>query len=424
MILIKNGRIVDPVRQFDDIADILIDGKTIVKVGKNLEFDENDSNLRVIDASGLVAAPGLVDAHVHFRDPGFTYKEDIETGAKAAAKGGFTMVVCMANTKPAVDNLETLKYIQDKAAKTGIHILQASTITKGLQGKELVDMDAMANAGACGFTDDGIPILNEKILVEAMEKAGELDLPVSLHEEDPAFIISPGVNQGTVSEKLGYGGASRTAEDVMVARDVILALHTGASVCIQHISSGNSVELVRTAKKLGADVHAEATPHHFTLTEDAVLEYGTLARMNPPLRTEKDRQEIIEGIKDGTIDMIVTDHAPHSMEEKAKPLADAPSGITGLETSLSLGIKSLVQPGHISLMKLMELMSKNPAEFYRMEPASITEGAVADLVIFGENELWTVDKFASKASNSPFKGWELPGKVHFTICDGNIVYEA
>lgn len=424
MILIKNGRIVDPVRQFDDIADILIDGKTIVKVGKNLEFDENDSNLRVIDASGLVAAPGLVDAHVHFRDPGFTYKEDIETGAKAAAKGGFTMVVCMANTKPAVDNLETLKYIQDKAAKTGIHILQASTITKGLQGKELVDMDAMANAGACGFTDDGIPILNEKILVEAMEKAGELDLPVSLHEEDPAFIIRPGVNQGTVSEKLGYGGTSRTAEDVMVARDVILALHTGASVCIQHISSGNSVELVRTAKKLGADVHAEATPHHFTLTEDAVLEYGTLARMNPPLRTEKDRQEIIEGIKDGTIDMIVTDHAPHSMEEKAKPLADAPSGITGLETSLSLGIKSLVQPGYISLMKLMELMSKNPAEFYRMEPASITEGAVADLVIFGENELWTVDKFASKASNSPFKGWELPGKVHFTICDGNIVYEA
>lgn len=424
MILIKNGRIVDPVRQFDDIADILIDGKTIVKVGKNLEFDENDSNLRVIDASGLVVAPGLMDAHVHFRDPGFTYKEDIETGAKAAAKGGFTMVVCMANTKPAVDNLETLKYIQDKAAKTGIHILQTSTITKGLQGKELVDMDAMAIAGACGFTDDGIPILNEKILVEAMEKARELDLPVSLHEEDPAFIIRPGVNQGTVSEKLGYGGASRTAEDVMVARDVILALHTGASVCIQHISSGNSVELVRTAKKLGADVHAEATPHHFTLTEDAVLEYGTLARMNPPLRTEKDRQEIIEGIKDGTIDMIVTDHAPHSMEEKAKPLADAPSGITGLETSLSLGIKSLVQPGHISLMKLMELMSKNPAEFYRMEPASITEGAVADLVIFGENELWTVDKFASKASNSPFKGWELPGKVHFTICDGNIVYEA
>lgn len=423
MILIQNGRVVDSVNQIDDIMDVLIDGKTILKIGKKIDLREYDKNIEIIDATGLVVAPGLVDAHVHFRDPGFTYKEDIETGAKAAAKGGFTMVVCMANTKPAVDNIGTLQYIQEKAEKTGIHILQASTITKGLNGDELVDLEAMANAGSAGFTDDGIPILDEKILVEAMKKAKELDLPVSLHEEDPLFIVKPGVNQGAVSEKLGYGGASRTAEDVMVARDVILALHTGASVCIQHISSGNSVELVRNAKKLGADVHAEATPHHFTLTEEAVLEYGTLARMNPPLRTEKDRLDIIEGLKDGTIDMIVTDHAPHSAEEKAKPLDQAPSGITGLETSLALGIKSLVQPGHITLMKLMELMSKNPAEFYRMVPASVSEGAVADLVIFGENELWKVEEFASKASNSPFLGWELPGKIHYTICDGKIVYK-
>lgn len=423
MILIQNGRVVDSVNQIDDIMDVLIDGKTILKVSKKIDLREYDKNIEIIDATGLVVAPGLVDAHVHFRDPGFTYKEDIVTGAKAAAKGGFTMVVCMANTKPAVDNIGTLQYIQEKAEKTGIHILQASTITKGLNGDELVDLETMANAGAAGFTDDGIPILNEKILVEAMKRAKELDLPVSLHEEDPLFIVKPGVNQGAVSEKLGYGGASRTAEDVMVARDVILALHTGASVCIQHISSGNSVELVRNAKKLGADVHAEATPHHFTLTEEAVLEYGTLARMNPPLRTEKDRLEIIEGLKDGTIDMIVTDHAPHSAEEKAKPLDQAPSGITGLETSLALGIKSLVQPGHITLMKLMELMSKNPAEFYRMVPASVSEGAVADLVIFGENELWKVEEFASKASNSPFLGWELPGKIHYTICDGKIVYK-
>ena len=423
MILIQNGRVVDSVNQIDDIMDVLIDGKTILKIGKKIDLREYDKNIEIIDATGLVVAPGLVDAHVHFRDPGFTYKEDIETGAKAAAKGGFTMVVCMANTKPAVDNIGTLQYIQEKAEKTGIHILQASTITKGLNGDELVDLETMAKAGAAGFTDDGIPILDEKILVEAMKRAKELDLPVSLHEEDPLFIVKPGVNQGAVSEKLGYGGASRTAEDVMVARDVILALHTGASVCIQHISSGNSVELVRNAKKLGADVHAEATPHHFTLTEEAVLEYGTLARMNPPLRTEKDRLEIIEGLKDGTIDMIVTDHAPHSAEEKAKPLDQAPSGITGLETSLALGIKSLVQPGHITLMKLMELMSKKPAEFYRMVPASVSEGAVADLVIFGENELWKVEEFASKASNSPFLGWELPGKIHYTICDGKIVYK-
>lgn len=418
MILIKNGRIVDPVSNRDEVMDILIDGKTIVKIDKNII----DESAKIIDATGLVVAPGLVDTHVHFRDPGFTYKEDIITGSKAAAKGGFTMVICMANTKPAVDNVETLKYIQEKGQTTGIHVLQTATITKGLKGEEVVDMEELAKEGAAGFTDDGIPIMDEKLLLEAMERAKELDLPVSLHEEDPLFIENAGVNEGEVSKKLNYKGASHTAEDVMVARDVMLALHTGASVCIQHISSGNSVELVRLAKKMGADVHAEATPHHFTLTEDAVLKYGTMARMNPPLRTEKDKEKIIEGIKDGTIDMIVTDHAPHSDEEKAKPLEKASSGIIGLETSLGLGIKSLVQPGHISLMKLMELMSKNPAEFYRLTPASITEGAVADIVIFGENELWKADKFESKAKNTPFIGWELPGKVHYTICDGNIVY--
>ena len=421
MLLIKNGRVVDPVSQCDEVKDVLIDGTMIVEVGEHIEVADAD----VIDATGLVVAPGLVDTHVHFRDPGFTYKEDIETGAKAAARGGFTKVVLMANTKPAVDNVETLKYVQEKGEKTGIHILQAATVTKDLKGEEMVDMDALAEAGAAGFTDDGIPILDEALLLKAMEKAKELDLPISLHEEDPALIVNAGVHQGAVSKQLNYGGASRTAEDVMVARDCILALHTGASVCIQHISSGNSVELVRTAKELGADVHAEATPHHFTLTDEAVLEYGTLARMNPPLRTEIDRMQIIEGIKDGTIDMIVTDHAPHSDEEKARELAKAPSGITGLETSLALGVKSLVKAGHITMLELMELMSKNPAEFYRMTPGSVTADAPADLVIFGEDDMWTVKKeeFASKANNSPFIGWELPGKVHYTICNGKIVYE-
>lgn len=421
---IKNGRVVDSVTGTDEIMNIIIKDNIIEEVGHDISIDETD-NVTVIDATGLVVAPGLMDTHVHFRDPGFTYKEDIITGAAAAARGGFTSVVCMANTKPAVDNIETLDYIQKKGETTGIHVMQTAAVTKELKGTELVDMDVLADAGAVGFTDDGIPIMDEHVLTMAMKKAAELDLPISLHEEDPEFIIKSGVNQGKVAEQLGYGGASSTAEDVMVARDCVLALHTGASVCIQHISSGNSVELVRTAKKLGADVHAEATPHHFTLTEDAVLKYGTNARMNPPLRTEDDRAKIIEGIKDGTIDMIVTDHAPHSEEEKAKPLESAPSGITGLETSLALGIKSLVEPGHISLMKLMELMSKNPAEFYRMVPGSVTKGAPADLVIFGEKETWTVRKedFASKASNSPFIGWELPGKVHYTICSGKIVYQ-
>lgn len=438
MLLIKNGRVVDPVSGVDEVKDVLVNEGNIVmtgtqasemfydaqrKLSESENVQENSGLFRVIDASGLVVAPGLVDTHVHFRDPGFTYKEDIFTGAKAAAKGGFTTVVCMANTKPVVDNLDTLEYVLNKGSQTGIHVLSAAAITKGLAGEELVDMLALAAAGAAGFTDDGIPVMDEKILVEAMLQAKELNLPISLHEEDPAFIASPGVHQGEVSKKLGYGGASRTAEDVMVARDCALALHTGARVCIQHISSKNAVEYVRTAKKLGADVHAEATPHHFTLTDKAVLEYGTLARMNPPVRTEEDRIKIIEGLKDGTIDMIVTDHAPHSAQEKARPMESAPSGITGLETSLGLGIKSLVEAGHLTLMQLMACMSRNPMEFYGKKPVSIEKGNPADIVIFGENERWVVDHFASKAVNSPFMGWELPGKVHFTICAGNIVYE-
>ncbi len=438
MLLIKNGRVVDPVSGVDEVKDVLVNEGNIVmtgtqasemfynaqrKLSESENVQENSGLFRVIDASGLVVAPGLVDTHVHFRDPGFTYKEDIFTGAKAAAKGGFTTVVCMANTKPVVDNLDTLEYVLNKGSQTGIHVLSAAAITKGLGGEELVDMQALAAAGAAGFTDDGIPVMDEKILVEAMLQAKELNLPISLHEEDPAFIASPGVHQGEVSKKLGYGGASRTAEDVMVARDCALALHTGARVCIQHISSKNAVEYVRTAKKLGADVHAEATPHHFTLTDKAVLEYGTLARMNPPVRTEEDRIKIIEGLKDGTIDMIVTDHAPHSAQEKARPMESAPSGITGLETSLGLGIKSLVEAGHLTLMQLMACMSRNPMEFYGKKPVSIEKGNPADIVIFGENERWVVDHFASKAVNSPFMGWELPGKVHFTICAGNIVYE-
>ncbi len=419
MILIKNGRVVDPVTNTDGKMDVLLEGPVIVKVGQELQAPD----AQVIDASGLVVAPGLMDAHVHFRDPGYPEKEDINTGARAAAKGGFTTVVCMANTKPAVDDIDTLNYVQKKGEQAAVHVLQAAAITKGLAGKELTDMEALAHAGAAGFTDDGIALMDEGLLLSAMEKASELGLPISLHEEDKALILAQGVHQGRVSGMLGYGGAPRVSEDVMVARDCMLALHSGASVCIQHISSKNSVELVRTAKKLGANIHAEATPHHFTLTEEAVLKYGTNARMNPPVRTEEDRQAIIRGLQDGTIDMIVTDHAPHTAEEKALPLKEAPSGIIGLETSLGLGIRSLVEPGYLTLLELIRLMSSNPAGFYRMIPGSITEDAPADLVLFHEQELWRAEQFASKASNSPFLGWELPGKVYYTICAGRIVYE-
>ena len=420
MILIKDGRLIDPKRGIDDVLDILIEGKKIKKIGK---YQRSDDYERIIEAKGMIVSAGLVDVHVHFRDPGFTYKEDIASGARAAAKGGYTTVVCMANTKPAADNEDTIRYILEEGEKTGIHVLTCAAVTKGLKGKELTDMEALKACGAAGFTDDGIPMMDEKLVKQAMEEARRLDVPISFHEEDPAFIENNGINQGEVSKTLGIGGSPALAEDVLVARDCMLALHTGAKVNIQHISSQNSVKMVRLAKEMGAHVTAEVTPHHFSLNEDAVLKYGTLAKMNPPLRTRRDRYEIIEGIKDGTIDIIATDHAPHSKEEKDRPLTEAPSGIIGLETALALGITKLVRKGHVTIMQLMELMSLNPAKLYGLDRGYIDEGADADLVIFSEGERWKVESFASKSSNSPFLGEELYGKVKYTICAGKIVYE-
>ncbi len=369
-------------------------------------------------------APGLIDVHVHFRDPGFTYKEDIESGAASAAAGGFTTVICMANTSPVVDNPETLAYVLDKAAHCGINVLTCAAISENLKGETLVDMEGLAAAGAVGFTDDGIPLMDAAFVKRAMERAASLDMPLSMHEEDKAFIEVPGVNDGAVSAKLGFRGASALAEDVMVARDCMLSLHTGARVNIQHISSASAVKMVRLAKEMGAPVTAEATPHHFSLTEEAVLEKGTMAKMNPPLRTHADRYAIIEGLKDGTIDIIATDHAPHASEEKARPFAEAPSGIIGLETSLALGITNLVRKGHLTLAQLIEKMSLNPAKLYKLNKGFIAEGADADVVIFSEGQRWKVpSEFASKASNTPFIGQELYGKVRCTICAGKIVYE-
>lgn len=420
MILIKNGRLVNPATNTDEVMDVAIENGKILKVGKGIE--ENGFE-KVIDATGKIVAPGLIDVHVHFRDPGFEHKEDLLTGSASAAKGGFTTVVCMANTKPVVDSVEVLNYVQNKAELVPINIVQAAAITKGFLGKELVDMKTLKEAGALGFTDDGLPINDTALVMKAMEMAKELDVPLSFHEEDPSLIGNPGVNAGEVAKELGLVGAPNVAEDVMVARDCMMAMKTGAKVDIQHISSGNSVDMVRFAKQHGARVYAEASPHHFTLTEDAVREHKTFAKMNPPLRTAWDRDKIIEGLKDNTIEIIATDHAPHTTEEKTGEFQNCPSGIIGLETSLALGIMSLVNAGHLTYLQLMEKMSVKPAELYNLDTANIAEGKPADIVIFDPNEKWIAGDYASKAENTPFTGMEMIGKVKYTICNGRIAYE-
>lgn len=420
MILIKQGRLINPKTKRDEVVDIVIKEDKIYKIGN---FEQTDEYEYIIDARGLVISPGLIDVHVHFRDPGFTYKEDILTGANSAQKGGFTTVVCMANTNPIVDNEETLNYIKEKSKLADINVLQAAAITKGFNGKELVDMKKLKEAGVLGFTDDGLPIMNSKLIMDAMVIAKELDVVLSFHEEDPNLVENPGINEGEISKKLGIEGAISVAEDAMVARDCMLALKTGAKINIQHISSKVAIDMVRLAKSLGANIYAEASPHHFSLTEKDVLKFGTNAKMNPPLRTEEDRNKIIEALKDDTIEIIATDHAPHSQDEKDREFVNAPSGIIGLETSLALGITNLVKKGHISIMKLLEKMTIKPAELYNLDSGNIQEGSLADLVIFNMDEEWVVKDFASKATNSPFIGETLHGKVKYTICNGKVVYK-
>lgn len=428
--IIKGARIIDPANGLDTLGDIVIRKGKIADIDTYGEMEKKEigkqkitqENEEILDASGWIAAPGLIDVHVHFRDPGFTYKEEIHTGAAAAAAGGFTTVICMANTKPIIDQIETLQYVLEEGKKTPIWVLSCAAVSKNFKGKELTDMAALKAAGAVGFTDDGIPLKDGVLVKEAMQRAKELSVPISFHEEDPIFIKNNGIHHGIVAKQLGIYGSPALAENSLIARDCMIALDTGASVNIQHISSSYGVEMVRLAKKLGADIWAEATPHHFTLTEEAVLQYGTLAKMNPPLRTEADRLAIIEGLQDGTIAIIATDHAPHSKEEKAKPLTEAPSGIIGLETSLALGITNLVQKGYLTMTELIEKMSVNPAKLYHLEKGTLSIGADADLVLFAPEEEWEVSKFASKSCNSPFIGWKLTGKVKRTICKGTIVY--
>lgn len=425
MLLIQNVLIADPKSMTERLGDVLIKDDKIAEIGAPNSI-EVGADVQVIDGTDLVLGPGLMDIHVHFRDPGLTYKEDIYTGAAAAAAGGFTTVVMMANTKPVIDNVETLSYVLAKGKETPIHVESCASVTLGMKGETLVDMDALKEAGALGFTDDGVPLLDEKIVIQAMKETARLNVPLSFHEEDSVYIQNNGINHGEASKHFGIGGSDRQAESSIIARDVELALETGAHINVQHISSKEGVDLVRQAKAKGAPVYAEATPHHIALTEEAAIEKGTLAKMNPPLRTQEDRQAIVEAIKDGTIDFIATDHAPHSTEEKAKAITEAPSGIIGLETSLSLCITHLVEKGHLNFAELMAKMSYNPAKYYHLEKerGHISVGANADLVLFAPKKQWVVPSaFASKAVNTPFVGETLTGQVKYTICGGNIVYK-
>lgn len=427
MLLIKNGYMLDPKSGYEGEADILIQEGKIKKIYRGITGIVDESlfeNLQVIDAGGLYLAPGLVDVHVHFRDPGFLYKEDIETGAKAAAKGGFTTVVLMANTKPTVDNEETLKYVLEKGKTTQIHVETCCSVSKGLQGKELLDYKKLLEKGAVGFTDDGIPLLEEKILIEAMKQIAELNVPISLHEEDPRLITNNGVNRGKASEHFGIGGSPREAEVSMVERDIEIAKKTGAIVNIQHISCKETAQMIREAKQAGyTNIHGEATPHHFTLTEKDVIVHGTMAKMNPPLREMEDKKAIIEAIKDGTLDIIATDHAPHSEEEKAKAITEAPSGILGLETAFALGVGELVEKNDMPLIDLIDRMSYAPAKMYHLDAGYVKENGPADFIIFDPNEFWKVEGFLSKSKNSPFLGKTMLGKIKKTICNGKVVYE-
>lgn len=421
MLLIKNGYVIDPQNNLEGKMDILIENGKIKEIASVINQENNTCN--IIDAAGYIVSSGLVDVHVHFRDPGFTYKEDIFSGAQAALRGGFTSVVLMANTKPAVDNEETLKYIMEKGRQTSLKVYTCAAVTKGLAGKELVDIKALRQSGAAGFTDDGIPIIDTALLDQAMRLVAECGVPISLHEENPALITNNGINRGKASAHFGIGGSPREAEYSLIARDLEIALKTDVILNIQHISTKEGVALIREAKKRGKNIYAEATPHHFSLTEEAAITYGTLAKMNPPLREEEDRRAIIEGLRDGTIDIIATDHAPHSKEEKERPLTEAPSGIIGLETALPLALTNLVGKEGFSIGDIITLMSCNPAKLYGLKAGTLSVGSAADIVIFDATQVRKAGNYVSKSQNSPFTGMDLTGVVKYTIVNGEIVYQ-
>ena len=419
--IIKGGRVLDPVSKRDEVIDIKIEDGKIIKIAKDIEASSDKEE--VIDAREKVVVPGLIDVHVHFRDPGQTQKEDLVTGSQAAIAGGFTSVVQMANTSPKIDSKEKIVEHYKKARDLPLKVFTVSALTKNFGDLELVDMEENFKRGAVAFTDDGIPNRNSELILEAMNRAKELDALISFHEEDPDLIGQNGINHSEVSEKLGIYGSPNIAETSFIARDVAMAIYTGAKISIQHISTGLGVDLVKFGKEMGANIYAEVTPHHIALNDSAVLEYGSLAKMNPPLRSEEDRLRIIKGIKEGTIEIIATDHAPHTAEEKSKEITKAPSGIIGLETSFSICYENLVLTEEISLMKLIELMSTNPARIYGLEGGEISQGKIADLAIIDLDSEYKIDKYKSKSSNTPFKDKTLRGEVLYTISEGELVYK-
>ncbi|MDD7351847.1 MAG: dihydroorotase [Peptoniphilaceae bacterium] len=419
--IIKGGRVIDPLSKTDDVLDIKIEKGKIIDINKNI--DTSNISEEIIDASGKIVVPGFIDVHVHFRDPGQTYKEDLGSGSEAAIAGGFTTVIQMANTSPKIDSKEKIIEHYKKARELPLKVFTVSALTKNFGDVELVNMEENYNAGAIAFTDDGIPNRNSKLILEAMYRAKKLDAIISFHEEDPNLIAQNGINHSEVSEELNIQGSPTIAETSFIARDVAMAIYSGAKISIQHISTGLGVELVKFGKSMGANIFAEVTPHHIALNDSAILKFGSLAKMNPPLRSEKDRKRIIEGIKEGTIEIIATDHAPHSKEEKDLELTKAPSGIIGLETSFSICYENLVLNNEISLMKLIELMSTNPAKIYGLEGGEIAKEKIADITIIDLNSHYKIEKFKSKSSNTPFVDKVLIGEVLYTISEGKIVYK-
>ena len=420
-LLIKNGRVVHPVTGTVVLQDILAENGRIVLMERGLDGEAD----RVVDAAGLMVAPGLVDMHVHLRDPGLTYKEDILTGCAAAARGGVTSMACMANTSPAVDCPEQVKYVLDRAkAANGVGVYPIAALSLGLRGEEPTDAEALKAAGAVALSDDGNNVDNANLMRDVLIRARQLELPVLCHCEDTSMVAGRAVNEGSVSRQLWLEGRPAIAEEIMVMRDAMLAEETGSKVHICHVTTARSVDIIRKMKKKGVPITCETCPHYFTLTEDEVLTQGALARVNPPLRTRKDVHAIISGLREGTIDVIATDHAPHSVDEKSRPLSRAPSGMIGLETGLAVTLTQLYHTGKMELPAIIQRMSTNPADLLRLARGHMSLGATADLVIFDADEEWTVDPllFASKARNTPFAGRRVKGRVKYTIVKGEVIY--